>query len=172
VRSGRIVDVLGADVADEQALNDAIDRMVEASGVPDLVVYNAGLVRRDRPGELSHEEHAHAWTVNVVGAITVAARLLPQMTTRGTGSYLLTGGLPRADPGWTSLSLGKAGSRALTSLLAEEFGDRGVHVATVVVDGPVGEGTAFDPDLIAQEFLRVHQQQSADWEHEVVFQGR
>ncbi len=169
--TGRTVDVLVADVADERALDDAIDRVVDAAGIPDLVVYNAGLVRRDRPGDLTHEEHAHAWTVNVVGAITVASRLLPQMATRGTGSYLLTGGLPRPDPGWTSLSLGKAGLRALTSLLAEEFGDRGVHVATVVVDGPVAPGTAFDPDLIAQEFLRLHQQQSAEWEHEVVFRG-
>ena len=170
-RSGRTVDVLVADVADERALNDAIDRVVEAAGVPDLVVYNAGLVRRDRPGDLSHEEHAYAWTVNVVGAITTASRLLPQMATRGTGSFLLTGGMPRADPEWTSLSLGKAGLRALTSLLAEEFGDRGVHVATVVVDGPVAQGTAFDPDLIAQEYLRLHRQQRTDWEHEVVFRG-
>jgi NAD(P)-dependent dehydrogenase (short-subunit alcohol dehydrogenase family) len=170
-QSGRSVDVLEADVADEGGLNVAIDRLVDVAGVPDLVVYNAGLVRRDRPGELSHEEHAHAWTVNVVGAITAASRLLPAMAARGTGSFLLTGGMPRADPAWTSLSLGKAGLRALTRLLADEFGDRGVHVATVVVDGPVERGTAFDPDLIAQEYLRVHRQQRTDWEHEVVFRG-
>ena len=171
-RSGRTVDVLVADVADERALNDAIDRVVDVVGAPDLVVYNAAFVRRDRPGDLSHEEHAQAWTVNVVGAVTAASRFLPQMAARGTGSFLLTGGLPRADPAWTSLSLGKAGLRALTSLLADEFGDRGVHVATLVVDGAVAEGTAFDPDLIAQEFLRLHQQERSDWEHEVVFQGR
>jgi len=158
-------------VADERALNEAIDRAVEAAGVPDLVVYNAGLVRRDRPGDLSHEEHAQAWTVNVVGAITTASRLLPPMATRGSGTFLLTGGMPRADPEWTSLSLGKAGLRALTSLLADEFGDRGVHVAIVVVDGPVTPGTAFDPDLVAQEYLRVHHQRKTDWEHEVVFRG-
>ena len=170
-RLGRTVDVLVADVADERALNEAIDRAVEAAGVPDLVVYNAGLVRRDRPGDLSHEEHAQAWTVNVVGAITTASRLLPPMATRGSGTFLLTGGMPRADPEWTSLSLGKAGLRALTSLLADEFGDRGVHVAIVVVDGPVTPGTAFDPDLVAQEYLRVHHQQKTDWEHEVLFRG-
>ena len=171
-RSGRTVDVLVADVADERALNDAIDRVVDVVGAPDLVVYNAAFVRRDRPGDLSHEEHAQAWTVNVVGAVTAASRFLPQMAARGAGSFLLTGGLPRADPAWTSLSLGKAGLRALTSLLADEFGDRGVHVATLVVDGAVAEGTAFDPDLIAQEFLRLHQQERSDWEHEVVFRGR
>ena len=112
-----------------------------------------------------------AWTVNVVGAITTASRLLPPMATRGSGTFLLTGGMPRADPEWTSLSLGKAGLRALTSLLADEFGDRGVHVAIVVVDGPVTPGTAFDPDLVAQEYLRLHHQRKTDWEHEVVFRG-
>lgn len=169
-RSGRTVDVLGADVADERGLNDALDRVL-ADGVPDLVVYNAGRVRPDRPGDLSHEEHAYAWNVNVVGAITAASRLLPQMATNGGGTFLLTGGMPRAVPEWTSLSLGKAGLRALTSLLADEFGDRGVHVATVVVDGTVASGTAFDPDLIAQEYLRLHVQPSNRWEHEVVFRG-
>jgi len=169
-QSGRTVEVLAADVGDQDALNDALDRL-EAAGIPDLVVYNAAVLRPDRPGELSHDEHAHAWTVDVVGAITIAARLLPQMADRGRGSFLLTGGMPRADPDWTSLSLGKAGLRALTSLLAQEYTDFGVHVATVVVDGPVAPGTPFDPDVIAGEYLRLHRQPSAEWEHEVVFRG-
>lgn len=169
-RSGRAVDVLGADVADESALSNALER-VEADGAPDVVVYNAALVRRDRPGDLSHDQHAHAWAVNVVGAITIASRLLPLMAERGTGTFLLTGGLPKAAPEWTSLSLGKAGLRALTSLLAEEYTDQGVHVATVVVAGAVAFGTPFDPDVIAQEYLRLHLQPRTDWEHEVVFYG-
>ena len=168
--SGRSVEVLGADVADERALTDAIDR-IEAGGTPDLVVYNAALVRRDRPGDLSHDEHAYAWTVNVVGAITIAARLLPRMAEQGAGTFLLTGGLPQADSEWTSLSLGKAGLRALTSLLADEYTDQGVHVATVVVAGAVAAATPFDPDLVAREYLRLHLQRSTDWEHEVVFRG-
>jgi NAD(P)-dependent dehydrogenase (short-subunit alcohol dehydrogenase family) len=170
-RSGRTVEALGADVADESALHGALDR-IEASGAPDLVVYNAGLIRRDRPGELSYDEHAYAWSVNVVGAVTVAARLLPLMSERGTGSFLLTGGMPLASPDWTSLSLGKAGLRALASLLAGEYTDRGVHVAIVVVDGAVAAGTPLDPDLIAREYLRIHQQQRAAWEHDVVLGPR
>ena len=170
MRSGRSVEVLGADVADQRALTDAIDR-IEAGGTPDLVVYNAALVRRDRPGDLSHDEHAYAWTVNVVGAITIAARLLPLMAEQGAGTFLLTGGLPQPDSEWTSLSLGKAGLRALTSLLADEYTDQGVHVATVVVAGAVAAATPFDPDLVAREYLRLHLQRSTDWEHEVVFRG-
>jgi NAD(P)-dependent dehydrogenase (short-subunit alcohol dehydrogenase family) len=165
--SGRTVEVLGADVADESALHAALDR-IETSGIPDLVVYNAALVRRDRPGELSYDEHAYAWAVDVVGAVTVASRLLPLMAVRGTGSFLLTGGLPQAAPDWTSLSLGKAGLRALASLLAEEYTDRGVHVAIVVVAGAVATGTSLDPDLVAREYLRLHQQPPDAWEHDVI----
>jgi NAD(P)-dependent dehydrogenase (short-subunit alcohol dehydrogenase family) len=169
-RAGRWVDVLGADVADEAALTIALDRIV-TGGIPDVVVYNAALVRRDRPGDLSHEEHAHAWAVNVVGAIAVASRLLPRMAERGTGTFLLTGGLPQPDFDRTSLSLGKAGLRALTSVLADEYTGRGVHVATVVVAGAVAPGTPFDPDRVAREFLRLHRQRRNDWQHEVVFRG-
>lgn len=166
-RSGRTVEVLGADVADEGAFHAALDR-IQTSGTPDLVVYNAALVRRDRVGELSYDQHAYAWAVDVVGAVTAASRLLPLMAERATGSFLLTGGLPRAAPEWTSLSLGKAGLRALASLLAEEYTDRGIHVAIVVVGGAVMPGTSLDPDLVAREYLRLHQQPPGAWQNDVV----
>jgi hypothetical protein len=44
-------------------------------------------------------------------------------------------------------------------------------VATVVVAGAIAAATPFDPDLVAREYLRLHLQPRADWEHEVVFRG-
>jgi hypothetical protein len=70
-----------------------------------------------------------------------------------------------------SLSLGKAGVRALTNLLALEYGPSSVHVATVTVCGPVAPGTPFDPDRIAEYYWRLHNQDPGEWEHEVAFTG-
>ena len=77
--------------------------------------------------------------------------------------------MPEPVPDVTSLSLGKAGVRALTELLARAYEPGGVHVATVTVAGAVAPGTAFDPDDIAEEFWRLHAQPVGSWEHEVLY---
>jgi NAD(P)-dependent dehydrogenase (short-subunit alcohol dehydrogenase family) len=79
--------------------------------------------------------------------------------------------MPEPDPALTSLSLGKAGVRALTTLLAGEYGPAGIHVATVTVGGAVAPGGRFDPDRIAEEYWRLHNQRPEAWEHEVAFTG-
>ena len=161
-----------ADAADEEALRAALDELVDRLGVPDALVYNAALIRGDAIGELSVAGHLEAWAVNVVGAITAAAHLLPRMAEAGKGTYIITGGMREPVPEVTSLSLGKAGVRALTRLLDKQFGPLGVHVATVTVGGIVEPGTAFDPDDIADHYRRLYAQSAEEWEREVVYDGR
>jgi NAD(P)-dependent dehydrogenase (short-subunit alcohol dehydrogenase family) len=164
----REVLALAADVSDESALRTALATAAERAGVPDVVVYNAALVRPDAPGELSAADQLAAWSVNVVGALTAAAQVLPAMAARGSGTFLLTGGMPAPKPGYVSLSLGKAGVRTLAALLDAQYRDAGVHVATVTVAGPVAPGSAWDPDDIAEHYWRLHQQPRDAWTHEVV----
>src|SRR5512135_3560014 len=124
-----------ADAGQDDQLTAALDALTGRLGVPAALVYNAGLIRRDRPGELDRERHLAAYAINVLGALTAAVHLAPAMAEAGGGTILLTGGMPEPDPAVTSLSLGKAGVRALTKLLASEYGPAGVHVATVTVGG-------------------------------------
>jgi NAD(P)-dependent dehydrogenase (short-subunit alcohol dehydrogenase family) len=162
---------LTADVSDEAALRAALDRATAAFGVPEVVVYNAALIRPDRIGELPAEGQLRAWSVNVLGALTAAAHLAPAMADRGGGSFLVTGGMPEPKPEYVSLSLGKAAVRTLVTLLDQTYGAAGVHAASVTIDGPVAPGTPFDPDVIAEHYWRLHTQPRADWRHEVVHSG-
>jgi NAD(P)-dependent dehydrogenase (short-subunit alcohol dehydrogenase family) len=159
---------LTADVTDEDGLRAALDASTARFGVPDVVVYNAALVRPDAPGELDAAGQLEAWSVNVGGALTAAAHVLPAMAERGSGSFLLTGGMPQPKAPYVSLSLGKAGVRALAAMLHEQYGPSGVHVATVTVAGPVAPGGAWDPDDIAEHYWRLHHQPREVWTHEVV----
>jgi NAD(P)-dependent dehydrogenase (short-subunit alcohol dehydrogenase family) len=163
---------LTADVTDEPALRAALDDVVDRLGVPEVLVYNAALIQSDAVGELTAGEHLDAWAVNVVGAITAVAHLGPGMARVGRGTILLTGGMPEPVPEVTSLSLGKAGVRALTQLLARAYEPSGVHVATVTVAGTVAPGSAFDPDEIAEQYWRLHAQPPGAWEREVLYPGR
>jgi NAD(P)-dependent dehydrogenase (short-subunit alcohol dehydrogenase family) len=167
------VDAIGttADAAQEAQLKTALDILVGTLGVPDVLVYNAGLIQYDRPGELGHERHLAAYATNVLGALTAVSHLAPAMAEAGGGTVVITGGKPEPEPDAVSLSLGKAGVRALTTLLAKEYGPTGVHIATVCVCGAVAPGTEFDPDRIATHYWRLHKQQPDDWEHQVIFAG-
>lgn len=159
---------LTADSADETSLRSALDATIDELGVPQSVIYNAAIIQRDAPGELSVERHLEAWAVNVVGALAATAHLAPVMAQHGGGSVLLTGGMPEPDPRYTSLSLGKAGVRALVALLDQHYGAAGVHVATVTVAGAVAPGSAFDPDVIAEHYWRLHTQPRPHWQREIV----
>jgi NAD(P)-dependent dehydrogenase (short-subunit alcohol dehydrogenase family) len=179
LRDDEIIDVFthAADAADAGQLADAIDTVVARRGVPEVVVYNAGWIRFDEPGELDRQGHLDAYAVNVLGALDTAVRLAPAMAARATasngkaGTILFTGGMPEPLPALVSLSVGKAALRALTHLLAEQYGPRGVHVATVTVGGAVAPGTDFDPDLIAAHYWRLHRQPTDPWETEYLFAG-
>jgi short-subunit dehydrogenase len=160
-----------ADAAQPSQLTAALDDLSGRMGVPEVLVYNAGLVRSDRPGELSNEQHFAAYAVNVLGAMTSAAHVASAMTAAGGGTILITGGMPEPDPAVTSLSLGKASVRALTVLLARQYGPANIHVATVTIGGAVAPGGPFDPDRIAEHYWRLHRQARDAWEHEFVYSG-
>jgi NAD(P)-dependent dehydrogenase (short-subunit alcohol dehydrogenase family) len=172
--AGSGTDTLGltADVTDESALRAALDEALDRLGAPEVLVYNAALIQADAPGELSTRQHLEAWAVNVVGAITAVAHVAPRMAEAGRGTILLTGGMPEPVPDVTSLSLGKAGLRALTELLARMYEPKGVHVATVTVAGAVAPGSAFDPDEIAEEYWRLHAQAAGAWQRAILYPGR
>ncbi|MFF3831901.1 SDR family NAD(P)-dependent oxidoreductase [Streptomyces sp. NPDC002458] len=159
---------LAADVTDEAELRDALDTVARELGEPDIVVYNAATVRRDAIGELPHRVHLDTYAVNVLGALTAAAHTLPGMARRGGGTFVITGGMPEMKPQYVSLSLGKAGVRALVELLDAEYGPSGVHIATVTVGGVVAPGTAYDPADIAEHYWRLHTQPREQWEREVL----
>jgi NADP-dependent 3-hydroxy acid dehydrogenase YdfG len=127
-----------ADAGDDEQLIAALDVL----GIPDVLVYNAGRMKPDRPGELSHGQHQAAYAINVLGALTAAAHVAPAM--RG-GTILITAAFPEPVPSHTSLSLGTACVRALIEILADEFPH--VHVATV----PRG-----DAERTAEECWRLH----------------
>ncbi|MEV0615861.1 SDR family NAD(P)-dependent oxidoreductase [Nonomuraea sp. NPDC050404] len=161
-----------ADCADEDGLRAALDAAARGfAGTPDVVVYNAAIIRPDSPGEANAKVQLDAWAVNVVGALVAASHVAPAMARRGSGTFLLTGGMPEPKARYVSLSLGKAGVRALVAMLAEEYGPSGVHVAGVTVAGTVAPGTAFDPDDIAEHYWRLHTQPRDQWEQEVLHTG-
>ena len=160
-----------ADAGRPDELERALVGAVQDHGAPDVLVYNAAIVRADAPGDLSVAELTETWSVNVSGALVAALAIIPAMVERGHGTFLVTGGLHEPDASHFSLSLGKAGVRAMTSMLAEHFGPHGVHVSTVTVAGEIVPHTPFDPDRIADLYWRLHVQPPGEWIPQQLFAG-
>ncbi|UBU16550.1 SDR family NAD(P)-dependent oxidoreductase [Nonomuraea gerenzanensis] len=160
-----------ADCGDEGQLRAALDAATGALGTPDVVVYNAAIIRPDTLGAVDARAQLDAWAVNVVGAMVTASHVVPAMARRGGGTFIVTGGMPEPKAAYVSLSLGKVGVRALVAMVDEEYGAAGVHAASVTVAGVVAPGTAFDPDDIAEHYWRLHTQPREGWEREVVHTG-
>ena len=160
-----------ADVGRAHELEQALSAAIDDDGAPEVVVYNAAVVRADVPGDLTSEELTQTFEVNVSGAVVTALATIPSMQDHGAGTFLVTGGMPRPIPSHFSLSLGKAAVRAVISMLADYYGPSGVHVATVTVTDQIGPHGAFDPDLIAEEYWRLHREPPGSWRTEHLFDG-
>ena len=106
------------------------------------------------------------------------------MAPRGRGTMFFTGATAglRGGEGFSGFATGKCGLRALAHSTAREFGKQGIHVAHVVIDGPID--TPFvrerfpdlvkqrpadgllQPDDIADTYWAIHQQKRSAWTFE------
>ncbi len=138
---------------------------VEAQfGAIDVLHYNAASMRKATLAEQPAETFNTDLAVNIGGAQAAAQAAAAKMFERGSGSILFTGGgfALQPSPDYLSLSIGKAGIRALAHGLFESFEAKGVHVATVTVAAFVDAGSR-EADEVADMFWQLHSQPKGTW---------
>ena len=107
--------------------------------------------------------------VNIGGALVAAQAVTPKMEEQKSGAILLTGGgfALAPSPDYVSISIGKAGVRALAHGLFESFREKGIHVATVTVCTFVPR---IDGGLIGgRTILAVYSQPKDSWTVEATY---
>lgn len=158
-----------ADAAQFDLLKFAFTQIQAEFGSTEVLIYNAALVRKTAVGKLNPETLVQDFTINVVGAMYSTQLVLPQMEQQGRGTVLFTGGgfAHQPSPDHHSLSAGKAALLNYSLNLAQQYGAKGIHVATVSIFGKVTPGTRYDPDLIAEKYWELHTQPKESWETEV-----
>ncbi|OMF27180.1 short-chain dehydrogenase [Paenibacillus sp. FSL H8-0548] len=147
-----------ADAADPASLIAAFETIKQKYGAPDVLVYNAAVISMVKPTDLTESQLLDEFKVNVVGALTSAKQVIPDMLTRKQGTLLFTGGGLALAPSAavSSLSIGKAGIRSLAFTLAEELRPHGIYVGTVTIAGYVAKDSYYDPDAIAEQYWLLH----------------
>ncbi|MEP6760707.1 MAG: SDR family NAD(P)-dependent oxidoreductase [Sporichthyaceae bacterium] len=164
------VHATAADVADEASLRAGFDDVRRELGDPSVLVYNGSEYVEGRPTTVGYDAFVHGLLVGVAGALVAVQEVAPAMRAAGRGTVLLTGSEAAIKPsvGAAALGVAKAGLRNLAYSTAAELGPDGIHVTTVTIRGILKVGTAFDPELLAEHYWRLHQQGRAEWEPEFV----
>jgi NAD(P)-dependent dehydrogenase (short-subunit alcohol dehydrogenase family) len=157
-----------ADVADRDGVERAFRSIVDALGVPDVVVYNASIYQAETALELSHEALELALDVHVVGALNAAQSAVAAMQAAEHGVLVFTvNNLALAPEAMsTALSIGKGAQLNLALSLERELEGTPLHVGVVTICGPIKVGTAYDPDRLADVYWELATQDPARFERD------
>jgi 3-oxoacyl-[acyl-carrier protein] reductase len=158
--TGPAPSALFCDVASPTDIDAAAAAVLRDLGTPQVVVNNAGVVRR---GARVHETTPEAWdevlAVNLRGPFLVCRAFLPAMLAAGRGRFVHVGSISSTlgSAGAASYAASKWGLVGLAKSLAEEL--RGTGLVSVAllpgsVDTAMLEGSGFEARMSAAEVAR------------------
>jgi len=163
------VEIETVDASDPASVPALVNR-VENTNAIEVLHYNAANLRKDTIDTQPLDSFNSDLAVNIGGAQAAIQVLKPKMEARGAGTILLTGGgfALYPSPEYLSLSIGKAGIRALALGLFEVSKEKNIHVATITVATFVNPGSKEARD-IAEQFWQLHWQSKDAWTAEVTY---
>lgn len=134
------------------------------------------------------------WRLATFGLFRLASALMPRMEARGSGSLLVTSATAamRGNAGQHSHAAAMGGRRMLCQSLNAEFAPKGIHVAHILIDGPVespdtlgrlilgeegfkklleekgqGKDELIIPEKLAETYYHIAHQHRSAWTHEL-----
>jgi NAD(P)-dependent dehydrogenase (short-subunit alcohol dehydrogenase family) len=166
------VDVRTVDSADPESVAALINEVQKHFGPIDVLHYNAASIRKATVAEQPRVTFNQDLATNVGGALVATQAVVRQMSERGSGTVLLTGGgfSLAPNPEYISLSIGKAGIRAMTLGLFESLREKGIHIATVTVHTAVTPDSK-EAEAVGEHFWQLHSQPIGKWTAEVTYSG-
>lgn len=169
---GYKADVRTVDTSDPSSIASMVADVEKSFGGIEVMHYNVASMRKATITEQPRETFNQDLAVNIGGALAAAQAVIPKMSERGSGSILLTGGgySMKPNPDYLSLSIGKAGIRALAHGLFESLAQNGIHVATVTVAATLVPGSK-EVDGVAEHFWNLYSQPKDEWAAEVIARG-
>ncbi|UWU94199.1 SDR family oxidoreductase [Bradyrhizobium sp. CB1015] len=161
---GYKADARQVDSSDPRGVAELIAEVQKEHGSIDVLHYNAASARKATLAEQPRDSFNEDLAVNIGGALVAAQAAAPKMEEQGSGAILLTGGGFALAPSaaFLSISIGKAGIRALAHALFEPFRDKGIHVATVTVCTLVSPESK-EASAVAEQFWHLYSQPKDSW---------
>ena len=150
---------LCCDVTATAEVSDAAARVLEKFGAPDVVVNNAGTIRRAPVHEMSLEDFRLVIDTNLTGTFLVTRAFLPAMLQRRRGRFLQIASISATlgSPGASAYCAAKWGVVGFTKSLAEELRGTGLGAMSILpgsVDTSMLEGSGFNPQMTPEDVAK------------------
>jgi NAD(P)-dependent dehydrogenase (short-subunit alcohol dehydrogenase family) len=173
------------DATQEDQMVALIDKIENEVGPIEVSVYNAAVGAAHSITEFPAETYERVWRINTFGAFLMGREVSARMKKRGQGTILFTGATSalRGKAGLAAFAGSKHATRALAQSMARELFPENIHVAHIIIDGPIDTPLmrkvmpqAFEerpadgvlaPDDIADAYFSVHKQKRSAWTHEM-----
>jgi NAD(P)-dependent dehydrogenase (short-subunit alcohol dehydrogenase family) len=175
----------GVDAREEGEVVALYDRIEAEIGPIEVAVHNIGANVAFSILELDSRKYFKIWQMACFSGFLVGREAARRMAPRGCGTILFTGATAslRGRAGMAGFAGAKHALRALAQSMARELGPRGIHVAHVIIDGPVdmpwiresfpdlvrerpADGL-LRPDDVAESYWMLHRQERSAWTHEL-----
>lgn len=181
--------------AEDGTIEELVARTEAEIGPISAALYNLGAQIGTRSlGDTPHRTFELGWRLGTYGVFRLAHALLPHMAERAKtgapGTLLVTSSTAsvRGNAGQHSHAAAMGGRRMLCQTLNAEFAPQGIHVAHVIVDGPVdapdtlgkllgdrfdafkqakGDNGVIDPAALAETYWHLAHQPRSCWTHEI-----
>lgn len=169
---GRGAEVRIVDSGNPESVASLITGVVTQFGRIDVLHYNTASMRKATLAEQPRNTFSQDLAVNIGGALVATKLAVQSMSPRRSGTILLTGGgySLAPNPQYISLSVGKAGIRALTFGMFEPLKREGIHIATVTI-GMAIEPESREAEAVGDLFWQLHSQPIDQWTPEAKFPG-
>lgn len=174
-----------SDARDEDQVIELVETVEREIGPIEVFVFNVGGNVKFSLLETTARVYTKVWEMCALAGFLTGREVARRMVERGQGTMLFTGATAslRGSAGFSAFSGGKHALRALAQSMARELGPQGIHVAHVVIDGPIDTAATrelfpeyfaerpadgiLQPEDIAETYWAVHCQPRSAWTHEV-----
>ena len=186
--SGELINAI-----DDGVIEKTIESVEKDIGPIEVLIYNLGAQSGMKLlDETSYKEFEWGWRMASFGLFRAAKILCPLMSERGSGTIIATSATAamRGNKTQHSHAAAMGSRRMLCQTLNDEFAEKGIHVAHVVVDGMVDapdtlgkmlgdelfkqlretrgkEDGIILPEKIAEAYYYLYTQHRSTWTHEL-----
>ncbi len=173
-----------ADLRNEQAVSKLFDDVETEVGPISVVVFNTGANHHASILDTEADMFEKVWRLSCFAGFLVGREAARHMVPRGHGTILFTGATAslRGASNFAAFAAAKSGVRMVAQSMARELGPKGIHVASVIIDGMIDSPRVRErfperinllpqegmlrPDDIAETYLHIHQQPRNAWTFE------
>ena len=137
--AGCDVRAFSTDARDEESVQKLFAQVEKDVGPIEVCLFNAG-ANVGRPLlETTEKLFFRAWQLACYAGFLVGREATRYMTERGRGTILFTGATAsmRGGRNFAAFAAAKFGLRAVAQAMARELGPKNIHVAHLIMDGPV-----------------------------------